>query len=100
MRRCILLVCLCAEAQLLVAACTTSGEPWPWNRSLRAVCFNGAIHKNALLSPDKAKRIEVEENKGFSLIVNSPRSLGQTTGNMSFSPSSFRGPRTLMRSFQ
>jgi hypothetical protein len=70
MRRFILLVCLCAEARLLMAACTASGEPWPWNRALRSICFNGAIHKNVVLSPDAAKRIEVEENKGFNLIVN------------------------------
>jgi len=70
MRALILLVGLCAEAQLATAACTASGELWPWNRFLRSVCFNGAIHKNVLWSPDKAKRIEVEEGKGYTLIVN------------------------------
>jgi hypothetical protein len=70
MRRLILLVGLCAQAQLVIAACTASGEPWPWNRSLRSVCFDDAIHKNVFLSPDKAKRIEVEEGKGYTLIVN------------------------------
>jgi hypothetical protein len=53
-----------------MAACTASGALWPWNPSLRSVCFNDTIHKNVLLSPDKAKRIEVEEGKGFTLIVN------------------------------
>ncbi len=70
MRGLILLVAFLAEAQLVMAACTGSGELWPWNRSLRSVCFNDAIHKNVLLSPDKAKRIEVEEGKGYTLTVN------------------------------
>jgi hypothetical protein len=70
MRRFILLVVLCGEARFLMAACTASGEAWPWNRFLHSVCFNSAVHKNVFLSPDKAKRIEVEEGKGFSLIVN------------------------------
>lgn len=70
MRRLILVVSLCAEVQFAMAPCTLSGKPWPWNRSLRSVCFTDAIHKNVFLSPDKAKRIEVEEGKGYTLIVN------------------------------
>jgi hypothetical protein len=66
----IVFVGLCAEAQFVMAACTASGEMWPWNRSIRSVCFNDAIHKNIFLSPDQAKRIEVEEGKGFTLIAN------------------------------
>lgn len=70
MRWLILLVGLSAETYLLMATCTTSGEPWPWNRSLHNVCFNDAIQKNIFVSADKAKRIEVEEGKGFTLVVN------------------------------
>lgn len=70
MRRLISLVVATAEVQIAMAACTPSGEPWPWNRSLRSVCFNERIHKNVILSPDRAKRIEVEEGKGYTLIVN------------------------------
>jgi hypothetical protein len=70
MKRLILLASLCAEVQLGMAACTSSGKPWPWNPALRSVCFTDAIHKNAFLSPDKAKRIEIEEGKGYTLIVN------------------------------
>jgi hypothetical protein len=33
------------------------------------VCFNNAIHKNVLLSPDRTKRIEVEEGKGYTLLI-------------------------------
>lgn len=70
MRWLILLMALYAEVHVAVAACTTSGEAWPWNRSLHGVCFSHAIRKNVFSSPDKAKRIEVEEESGYTLIVN------------------------------
>lgn len=66
----IVLVGLYAQAQLPMAACTPSGEPWPWNPSIRSVCFSRTVHKNVFLSPDKVKQIEVEEHKGFSLVIN------------------------------
>jgi hypothetical protein len=53
-----------------MAACSRSGERSPWNPSIRSVCFSRTVHKNVFLSPDKAKQIEVDENKGFSLVVN------------------------------
>lgn len=65
-----LLLTLCAEAQFAVGACTSSGQPWAWNPSIRGVCFNGTVRKNVFGSPDKEKRIEVEEGKGYTFTVN------------------------------
>ena len=69
MRGLIVLMCLSAQAGLVMGACTALGEMWPWNRSLHSVCFSESVHKNVFLSPDRAKRIQVEEGKGYELIV-------------------------------
>jgi hypothetical protein len=55
-------------SQSAFPACTSSGEPVPWNRDLRSVCFENGIKRNVFVSPDKHKSVVADSGIGYHVI--------------------------------